>query len=259
MIILVIATQSRATKMLNDAFRQTAHRHDGRFIAGTFFSRPSLRFVHRGANVLVDTYSTGGKHPARYTQMHLSWPESHLRITVYPEGVISQITKFLGTQDIQIGSPTFDREYIIQGNNEELIIEKLTPEVQARINALRRFRGNNDIYVGTVAGTLLIKKRELTQKSYLLDEFILLGLGLYDDLVASGAKGIEFLESREQTETMYLKDTGNAICQICGEAISEDSVLCKSCKTPHHAECWAYYGACSMYGCGQTRYLRPRR
>ena len=27
-------------------------------------------------------------------------------------------------------------------------------------------------------------------------------------------------------------------------------ILCTSCRTPHHRECWEYVGACSIYGCG---------
>ena len=42
-----------------------------------------------------------------------------------------------------------------------------------------------------------------------------------------------------------------------GETITGDAVLCRRCKTPHHQDCWQYYGACSTYGCRETRYLRP--
>ena len=41
------------------------------------------------------------------------------------------------------------------------------------------------------------------------------------------------------------------ICRVCGEAITPDSVVfCQQCRTPHHGDCWKYYGACSVYGCG---------
>jgi len=49
------------------------------------------------------------------------------------------------------------------------------------------------------------------------------------------------------------------ICQICGEQITKEIVYCRSCKTPHHLDCWKYYGACSTYACGATRYVVPRK
>ena len=51
----------------------------------------------------------------------------------------------------------------------------------------------------------------------------------------------------------------SAICQICGDDITSDVVFCRSCKTPHHEDCWQYYGACSTYGCGQTRFLVSKK
>lgn len=44
--------------------------------------------------------------------------------------------------------------------------------------------------------------------------------------------------------------TRTARCQICGCAIGEAPVRCASCGTAHHAECWEYNGACSVYACG---------
>ncbi len=60
-------------------------------------------------------------------------------------------------------------------------------------------------------------------------------------------------------ESTFSLDVANTACQICGEPIKDDIVLCRSCKTPHHQECWVYYGKCSTYGCGETRYLSRTR
>ena len=40
-----------------------------------------------------------------------------------------------------------------------------------------------------------------------------------------------------------------AICQICGYPMNDDAVVCQTCETPHHKECWEYIGGCSTYGC----------
>jgi hypothetical protein len=45
-------------------------------------------------------------------------------------------------------------------------------------------------------------------------------------------------------------------CQICGSAMVERLVYCAKCGTPHHEECWTYNGACSTYGCRESRMTR---
>jgi hypothetical protein len=48
-------------------------------------------------------------------------------------------------------------------------------------------------------------------------------------------------------------DAGPPICKVCGEAIEAPTVLCGTCKTPHHRDCWEFVGACSIYGCNGKR------
>ena len=43
-------------------------------------------------------------------------------------GFFSSIGKFFGMQDIEVGDPSFDRRFIITGNNEEKIIRLLTDD-----------------------------------------------------------------------------------------------------------------------------------
>jgi hypothetical protein len=45
------------------------------------------------------------------------------------------------------------------------------------------------------------------------------------------------------------------ICQVCGEGMTSRVVTCARCRTPHHAECWAYVGLCSTFGCREIRSL----
>ena len=248
---LVFLLQANQKKRLDETYTQIARNHAGQVTTGTLFERPKVHFMHHGARVLLDSMVTGGKHKTYYTQLHIDWPDPHLRMRVFPEGIFSQIGKFLGTQDIQIGSAEFDRNYIIQGNDERRIADVLAPGAQIRINALRHFLGNNDIYVGTTAGTLLIKKRSYIRDVEKLEQFIALGLALSDELTAVSADGIEFVAAPASSGA----DDSQVICQICGEPIGADKVLCKSCRTPHHEDCWQYYGACSTYGCGQTHYV----
>lgn len=41
------------------------------------------------------------------------------------------------------------------------------------------------------------------------------------------------------------------ICRVCGTALPiRAGVACRSCRAPHHRDCWTYQGGCSIYGCG---------
>jgi hypothetical protein len=47
-----------------------------------------------------------------------------------------------------------------------------------------------------------------------------------------------------------------AACRVCGTAMEPDRplVACNKCQTPHHKDCWAYIGKCSILHCGETNY-----
>jgi hypothetical protein len=67
------------------------------------------------------------------------------------------------------------------------------------------------------------------------------------------ASGIEFMAED------VVQPLGEVICKVCGDNIVSEMVFCRRCKTPHHADCWHFTGACSVYGCGETQYLVPQR
>ena len=254
--VVVFTLAGERRKKLDEVYLRVAHAYDGQCVTGGIFRRPAVRFTRHGVSVLLDIYSTGGEHATYYTQLHLGYAERELRMEVFPESLVRSLGKLLGTQDIIIGSPQFDRDYIIRGNDERRIATLLTEPVQVRIDALRVFLWNNDIYVGAKAGTLLIKKREFIREFSTLNSFVTLGLELYDEMTGVGAEGIDFVAGEESS---FSPDSSDTACQICGEAMKSDRVYCRSCKTPHHQDCWAYYGKCSTYGCGESRYKTPGR
>jgi len=49
-------------------------------------------------------------------------------------------------------------------------------------------------------------------------------------------------------------------CPFCRREFEEENarVRCASCATPHHADCWAEHGSCTLFGCG-SKDLRPTR
>lgn len=47
-------------------------------------------------------------------------------------------------------------------------------------------------------------------------------------------------------------------CSFCrGGLTRAETLYCASCLAPHHGECFAEYGRCSVMGCGEQRVVRP--
>lgn len=38
-------------------------------------------------------------------------------------------------------------------------------------------------------------------------------------------------------------------CRVCGTELVDGLVTCERCQTPHHKDCWEYWGRCATYGC----------
>ncbi len=52
-----------------------------------------------------------------------------------------------------------------------------------------------------------------------------------------------------------MKAQESPTCQVCGDTREEiPFVACQSCGTPHHKDCWAFNGQCSVFGCGADSY-----
>lgn len=262
-VVFVIAALRYSQSSLKASYQRLASRFNGQFRFHGW-NDPRARFVHKGMRVLVNVSSTRGQHPAHFTQFQTLWTDMQFRCEVYPEGFWSRFHKFLGMRDIEIGVPRFDDDYVITSNNRDLVRDFLTLQVQSDLDQLRSLGvGTNsfqmqtertvvggDIYLSISGGHVLIKKRGLLREYEQLERFVDLCLQLYDHAVAASSEGIEFVEP--QPEAVLSLD--EAVCQICGETVKLDPVLCRSCKTPHHKDCWEYYGACSTYGCGQQKY-----
>ncbi|MEK6235743.1 MAG: DUF3137 domain-containing protein, partial [Planctomycetales bacterium] len=196
------------------------------------------------------------KHSVDYTQVHVRWRDPNFRCEVYPMGFFQRMGKFLGMQDIEIGSPRFDEEYIITGNDVSQLRRALNPQSQSHIHAIRNLFNTDEIYVQITGGEFLVKKRGLLKNFPDLEQFTAIALQLYDAASEVSTEGITFVEGSDRRESF--RELVGPVCQICGEEIHGNAAVCRSCKTPHHRDCWQYYGACSIYGCGGRKFTSRR-
>lgn len=103
----------------------------GRFAEGGFFEGPHVAYRHGHWTIVLDQYtrteSSGfddNKTERTVTHTRLRAPvanPSGLRFKVYRTHPFSSLGAWLGFQDIVVGHPRFDNQWVIKGNNEALV------------------------------------------------------------------------------------------------------------------------------------------
>lgn len=236
---------------------RVATRFRGRLENNYWFEHPVIRLQFQGAPALLQFRH--GSNRGSHTVFSIAWPDSNFRCEIYPQDIFSGFRKLLGTEDIQIGSPQFDAAFFIAGTDRAAVRQVLSAEVQSLIFRLLTLTSSNvfvarDIQVRWAGGLLSVTKPAMLATYESLEQFLSLSALLYSAALATRHSGIEFLgEVREP-------DAIESQCQVCGEALTGELVYCASCETPHHRDCWHYFGGCSTYACGQKKFLpQPTR
>lgn len=250
-VLLVVLGQQRQT---TDILQRVADRFHGRLAPTQFLETPQVRLQFQGYPALLRFANVGKQTHTAFT---IAWPDNALRCEVYPQDIFSGVRKLWGMEDIEIGSPQFDAAYFIAGDNRAAVRELLTSDVQAivfRLSALSHanYFASREIQVKWAGGMLTITKPAKLATFESLQQFVSLSGLLFSAAIQSRNTGIEFVGEVRQP------DTAEAQCQVCGESLgcpngTSDLVYCASCETPHHRDCWQYFGGCSTYACGEKK------
>ncbi len=91
---------------------------------GGFFKKGNVVLTHRQWEIVLDTYTVStGKSTVTFTRMRAPYVNKDgFRFRVYRKSVFSWLGKMFGMQDIEIGDPYFDEEFIIQGAPEDMVM-----------------------------------------------------------------------------------------------------------------------------------------
>ena len=73
------------------------------------------------------------------------------------------------------------------------------------------------------------------------------------DPQAELARGFVLANGTRRALRLAMKE---ALCPVCGDDLGSNAVLCRSCLTPHHLQCFTWNGRCSVYGCTEHRTFR---
>ena len=85
-----------------------------------FWNGGRVDAAHGQWTVTLDTYTVStGKTSVTYTRMRAPYvnPDG-FQFNIYRQGIFSNLGKWLGMQDVTVGYPQFDEDFIIKGNDE---------------------------------------------------------------------------------------------------------------------------------------------
>jgi len=255
-LVAFVVYGARRQERTKAALARVAERFHGQFVLVD--GRECVRLSLEGHPAVLKFQRVGSDDDLHYhTQFIVDWPDAELRCEVYSDQ-FAGFRKLMRMDDVEIGSPRFDKEFVIKVNSSAAAQALLTPEAQEAISQLAAIpiellnpvglHGN--IHVQWGGGRLTVTKPRSQWTYEALEDFVELSAELFVAALKPKPSGIEFVGAVKEL------DVAASQCQVCGEALAGDLVQCPSCRTLHHRECWDYFGGCSTYACGQRKYVR---
>lgn len=156
-------------------------------------------------------------------------------------------------RDIVVGDALFDRTFLVRAPSEAFAREVLDHDQRTRLLQLAALssRRNRVPTLGVMVGppgVILHAERDFSDRPADLDSFVELGTAVFRGLRVHAARGVEVVQAGEgATEGQ---------CPVCGDPLEPPVCRCIVCRTPHHAECWDYFGSCAIYACAGDEAVR---
>ncbi len=125
----------------NEIWHQLCTEIGADFVEGGFWRGNKVQARVGEWTVTLDTYTVStGKSQVTYTRMRAPYVNTDgFRFTVYRKNIFSGIGKLFGMQDIEVGDPEFDRDFILKANDETkamalFLNEKIRRLIQSQPN-----------------------------------------------------------------------------------------------------------------------------
>jgi hypothetical protein len=122
----------------DEVWKQLCSEIGAEFVEGGFWRGDKVQARVKEWTVTLDTYTVStGKSHVTYTRMRAPYVnQDGFRFTIYRKGLFSGLGKLLGMQDIEVGDPEFDRDFVIKGNDESKVLALFAnPKIRQLIQA----------------------------------------------------------------------------------------------------------------------------
>lgn len=121
-----------------EIWQQLSQQMDGRFVEGGFAKGDKVQVTHGEWTLTLDKFAVHtGKVVIVYTRMRAPYvnPDG-FRFRVYRRGFFTDIGKAFGMQDVEVGQPAFDEDFVIKGTDEGKLRQLFAnPKIRELINA----------------------------------------------------------------------------------------------------------------------------
>jgi hypothetical protein len=241
-ILLPLGLRSARIRSLNLAVSRVVQRVGGTFEETGMLTEPSVELTLAGRPAWMEFYS-GRRFLSPYTCVVVNVRGvSPGTLHIVPQGFAKTFLSLLGWRDLPVGDPDFDGKYSVQASPESLVAQVFRQDRRHQsIATVLRLRGMVDPTIDLDRETLTVRTRELLTHEAGLIELIKTAEEFTGYILQSPAdSGIRLEEVRISTE---------GECPVCATGMKGRILRCKSCGTPHHAECWTYIGRCSVFAC----------
>ena len=253
LVIVAARAQSRADRW-NQAIGGAARRFGGNLKFGGWFSYPHLRIQYGSTVARLTTYTIDGSRGPRGLELVIQFPDARFRCEVLPKPPAWQlISETAGLFPVEFNWEDLRHHWQVRADDGDESRTFLSAGVRWQLEQLWDAPERSEVALSIRPGWMLLRKKWSSTRPTDIEQFVELGLSLFDQAQLTRTVGIEF---KEGDSVQVLE---NAQCRVCGDVMESDIVYCRRCKTPHHRECWDYNGACSTYGCREVQYLLPRR
>ncbi len=104
----------------DEIWRQLCAEIGANFVDGGFWRGNKVQAHVKQWTVTLDIYTvSSGRSHQQFTRMRAPYVNADgFRFLVYRCGVFTDLGKLLGMQDVEVGFPDFDRDFVIKGNDE---------------------------------------------------------------------------------------------------------------------------------------------
>jgi hypothetical protein len=248
-IAIVAATRSHsAASQRRGVFSGLATRFKGQFTVSTWGGKASLWYRHGDVPVLIRRFKArqGLWRKASVTQFSVPWPDGRTQITIVARDHSSARRYSSRDKEIPSGHPEFDAAFLTTSRRVDLAKRFFSADVLAYAYRFI-WPYKYGFRLRLTSGRLTIETHEEIQSARDYEGFIRFCIELFDQSQSSREMGIDFTQSNQA------QIVADAKCPVCSEVLVT-MVVCKRCRTPHHEDCWNYYGGCSVYGCRETSY-----
>jgi len=135
--VVAVIVAKRQLDAMNSAWQMAAERLGFAFVPGTIRGGPTISGNIDGHPGEIRSYTkSSGKNSSRYTRYSVGFPAIGVGLRLSRQSGLGQFLKVLGSQDIEIGDPAFDKAFIVQANDPRAVRAVLTSGITMTLNRL---------------------------------------------------------------------------------------------------------------------------